>query len=287
MTAKVIDGRDLARSFNRALKAKAAQLARPPGLAVLLVGEDPASQVYVRRKGIVAERIGFVHRQIDLPADTKMARILDEIDALNADDTIDGILLQLPLPQGLDGRIGTERIDPDKDADGLTQRSTGRLAQGQPLMVPCTPLGIMRLLEAPDVGEVALEGMDACVIGRSNLVGRPIARLLEQANCTVTQCHSRTRHLDDVVRRSDLVVAAVGRPEFVKGEWIKPGAVVIDVGVNRLEGDVLVGDVEYGPAAERASLITPVPGGVGPLTVAMLMENTYRASMRRQGQPSA
>ena len=169
----------------------------------------------------------------------------------------------------LDGREATERIDPDKDADGLTEQNAGRLAQGRPVLVPCTPLGIMRMLEDADI---ALSGLDACVMGRSNLVGRPIARLLEQANATVTQCHSRSRDIEGVVRRSDIVVAAVGRPGFVQGDWIKPGAVVIDVGINRLDDGTLVGDVEYAPAAARASAITPVPGGVGPLTVAMLME---------------
>lgn len=252
---------------------------RAPGLAVVLVGQDPASQVYVRRKGIVAGRLGFHHRQIDLPATASMAQILDQIDSLNADPAIDGILLQLPLPAGLDGRTATDRIAPDKDVDGLTTASTGRLAQGMNGFVPCTPRGCMVLLEEAGA---TLEGSSACVIGRSNLVGRPVARLLEHANATVTLCHSRTRQVDEIVRASDVVVAAVGRPDFVKGEWIKAGAVVIDVGINRTSDGGLVGDVAYASAAERASAITPVPGGVGPMTVAMLMANTFLAFEQHQ-----
>jgi len=278
--ARRLEGRPLARSINQGLKARVSSLARPPGLAVVLVGEDPASQVYVRRKGVVADRLGYHHQQIDLPADTPMDAILDHIDALNADDRVDGILVQLPLPGSLDGRTATERIDPDKDVDGLTAGSAGRLVQGRKLAVPCTPKGVMRLVES---AEIPIEGLSACVIGRSNLVGRPVAALLEQAHATVTVCHSRTRDLPDIVRRSDIVVAAIGRPEHVRGAWIKEGAVVIDVGVNRMDDGTLVGDVEFAAAAERAGAITPVPGGVGPMTIAMLMENTFEASARRQG----
>ena len=280
MSARVLDGRALARRLNQALKQTATRLPRPPGLAVVLVGEDPASQVYVKRKGVVAERIGFHHRQIDLPASTSMDTILGVIDELNADAAIDGILLQLPLPGGLDGRIGTERIQPEKDVDGLTIGSAGLIMQGRPHMVPCTPKGCMALIAEAGV---EIEGATACVLGRSNLVGRPVAHLLEQANATVTQCHSRTRNVAEVVGRSDIVVAAIGKANFVKGEWIKPGAVVIDVGINRMPDGSLIGDVAYEAAAERAGAITPVPGGVGPLTVAMLMDNTYRASARAQG----
>ncbi len=277
---KVLDGRALRRSRNKRLKERVASLERPPGLAVVLVGEDPASQVYVSMKGKVAERIGFHHRQIDLPADTPQAVVEATVDSLNADPAIDGILVQLPLPGDLDDKAVVERILPEKDVDGLTAASLGRLMQGRPVMVPCTPLGVMRLLEE---GGVPLSGANACVIGRSILVGRPVAALLEQANATVTLCHSRTRDLEAVVRRSDVVVVAIGRPEAVPGEWIREGAAVIDVGINRLGDERLVGDVHYESAAARAGAITPVPGGVGPMTIAMLMENTFRASVIRQG----
>lgn len=283
MSAKVLDGRAIARSRNKSIKEQvdaSAADARPPGLAVVLVGEDPASQVYVRRKGVVAGRLGFHHQQINLPASSTMDEILTVIDALNADDAVDGILLQLPLPNGLDGRTATDRIAPHKDVDGLTTLSTGRLAQGMNGFVPCTPQGCMVLLEEAGV---SLEGANAVVIGRSNLVGRPIARLLEQANATVTLCHSRTRNVADMVKAADIVVAAVGRANFVKGEWIKPGAVVIDVGINRMEDGSLVGDVEYEGACQRAAAITPVPGGVGPMTVAMLMANTFRGWQTTSG----
>lgn len=280
MTARILDGRALSRQLNKALKQRIAGLPRAPGLAVVLVGEDPASQVYVRRKGIVAGRLGMVHRQIDLPATTGQAELLEVVDALNADDTIDAILVQLPLPRHLDADEVMDRILPGKDADGIHPQNTGRLAQGRPGQIACTPNGCMRLLAH---AEVPLAGAEAVVIGRSNIVGRPLAMLLEQANCTVTVCHSRTRTLEDAVRRADVLVAAVGRPEFVRGEWIKPGAAVIDVGVNRLADGRLVGDVAFEAAAERAAVITPVPGGVGPMTIAMLMENTWRASVARQG----
>lgn len=276
----MLDGRALRRSRNKRLKERVPSLERPPGLAVVLVGEDPASQVYVSMKGKVAERIGFHHRQIDLPADTPQAVVEATVDSLNADPAIDGILVQLPLPGDLDDKAVVERILPEKDVDGLTAASLGRLMQGRPVMVPCTPLGVMRLLAS---AEVPLSGASACVIGRSILVGRPIAALLEQANATVTLCHSRTRDLEAVVRRSDVVVVAIGRPEAIPGTWIREGAAVIDVGINRLGDDRLVGDVHYETAAARAGAITPVPGGVGPMTIAMLMENTFRASVIRQG----
>ena len=280
MTARLLEGRPLAKRLNQALKVRASALPRPPGLAVVMAGEDPGSQVYVRRKGIVAGRLGFHHRQINLPADVAMDKIHQVIDELNDDPQIDGVLLQLPLPGALDGRAGTERIRPEKDVDGLTTANAGWLSQGRPQLVSCTPRGCMALL-----GEsgVELSGATACVIGRSNLVGRPVAQLLEQANATVTLCHSRTKNLSEIVGQSDVVVAAIGRPKFVKGDWIKPGAVVIDVGINRMPDGTLIGDVDTEAASERASAITPVPGGVGPLTVAMLMDNTYLASARAQG----
>lgn len=279
MSARILDGRALSKRLNGELRARVPSLPRPPGLAMVLVGDDPASKVYVSRKGVVAERLGFHHRQIDLPADSSLDQVLAAVDALNTDDAIDGILVQLPLPGGLDGRVATERIDPDKDVDGLTTANAGRLAQGRPNLVPCTPRGVMALLQ--DAG-FDPTGASACVIGRSNLFGRPMAALLEQANATVTLCHSRTRDLPAIVERSDLVVAAIGSPELVKGAWIREGAFVIDVGINRLPDGRLVGDVEYEAASARAAAITPVPGGVGPMTIAMLMANTFQASARRQ-----
>jgi len=284
VSAVILDGRALSRQRNQALKARVGELKRPPGLAVVLVGEDPASQVYVKRKGVVAERLGFVHRQVDLPAGTSLDAIQGVVHELNGAPEIDGILVQLPLPGGLDGRAVTECIDPDKDADGLTTASVGRLAQGRPLMRPCTPFGVMRLLEA---GGIELSGRRACVVGRSNLVGRPMAMLLEQANATVTVCHSRTCDLEVLLRDSDVVVAAVGQPEMVRGSWIKPGATVVDVGIHRRADGSLVGDVAFAEVVEVAGAITPVPGGVGPMTIAMLMENTFRAAVRRQGASEA
>jgi len=270
----ILDGKALSRQLNKALKGHVDGMATKPGLAVILVGSDPASEVYVRRKGVVAGRLGMVHRQINLPADTSQDAVGALVDELNADPAIHGILVQLPLPKGLDSKAVVERIDPSKDVDGLTTRSAGLLVQGRPHLLPCTPKGVMRLLAHADI---ALEGKRAVVVGRSILVGRPMALLLEQANCTVTVCHSRTRDLEGIVRESDVVVAALGRPEAIKGAWIKPGAVVVDVGINRLDDGRLVGDVEFAAAAERASAITPVPGGVGPMTIAMLMDNTVQA----------
>lgn len=278
MTA-VLDGRALARRLNKALKHVVDGLEVKPGLAVVLVGDDPASQVYVARKGVVAGRIGFHHRQIDLPGDVGQDAILAVVDELNADPAIDGILVQLPLPRHLDTTEVIERIDPAKDVDGLTTGSIGRLAQGRPLLVPCTPKGVVRLLQEAGLD---LEGKNACIIGRSAIVGRPLAMLLEQANCTVTVCHSRTRDLAGIVKRSDIVVAAVGIPGLVKGEWLADGVVVIDVGINRLGDGSLVGDVAFEEALDHASAITPVPGGVGPMTIAMLMDNTYQAYLARR-----
>ena len=275
----ILDGKALGFRLNKALKQVVDGLERKPGLAVVLVGQDPASQVYVRRKGLVAGRIGFEHWQIDLPADVDQEVLLAELDRLNADDAVDGILVQLPLPRHLDTDAVIGRIAPEKDVDGLTVGNVGRLAQGRPNLVACTPKGVMRLLEESGV---ELSGKDAVVIGRSQIVGRPLAMLLEQANCTVTVCHSRTRDLESVVRRSQVVVAAVGVPELVQGDWIAPGAVVIDVGVNRLEDGSLVGDVAFEAASGKAAAITPVPGGVGPMTIAMLMDNTYQAYLARR-----
>jgi len=235
----------------------------------------------VRKKGARADRLGFHQRSVELPADTEQAELMALIDDLNADPAIDGIMVQLPLPSHLDAQPVLDRIDPAKDVDGFHPQNLGLLAQGRPHLVPCTPLGVMRILESIDA---PLSGAHAVVIGRSNIVGRPMAMLLEKANATVTICHSRTRDLPSVLATADVVVAAVGRPQFVKGEWIREGAIVIDVGINRLDDGSLVGDVDFESAAQRASAITPVPGGVGPMTIAMLMENTVTASEIRQGR---
>jgi methylenetetrahydrofolate dehydrogenase (NADP+)/methenyltetrahydrofolate cyclohydrolase len=279
----ILDGKALAQRLNQQLRARIAGLPRPPGLAVVLVGEDPASQVYVRRKGEVASKLGIRHWQFDRPADTSEQHVLALLDQLSGDPDVDGILVQLPVPRHIDPARVVDRIAAGKDVDGLTAVSSGLLSQGRPHLVPCTPLGVMRLLAESGV---ALSGTEACVIGRSNLVGRPMAQLLEQANCTVTLCHSRTRELEAAVRRAEVIVAAVGRPDTVRGDWIRPDAVVIDVGMNRLADGRLVGDVEYAVAVERARAITPVPGGVGPMTIAMLMENTVTAASRRQATNS-
>jgi len=278
--AQRLDGRALSKRLNKDLKRRAAQLVRPPGLAVVLVGSDPASQVYVGRKGVVAGRIGFAHEQVDLPASATQEQVDTTVERLISDPAVDGVLVQMPLPSHLDATAVMDRIPPGKDVDGFTPPNTGLLSQGRARLVACTPLGVMRLLE--DAG-VPLEGREAVVIGRSNIVGRPMAMLLEQANCTVTVCHSRTRDLQAHVRRADVVVAAVGRAELVRVDWVKPGAAVIDVGMNRLDDGRLVGDVAFDQVEPVAGWITPVPGGVGPMTIAMLMENTYRSACATQG----
>lgn len=288
--AHVIDGK----AFAAGLRARVAEAVpafqsatgRAPGLAVVLVGDDPASAVYVGSKGkatVAAGMASFEHR---LPASATQAEVEALLATLNADDSVDGILLQLPLPNHLDEQAAVATINPDKDVDGLTPVSAGRLALGISGLVPCTPLGCLLLLE-DRLGD--LSGKDAVVVGRSILVGKPMAQLLLGANCTVTMAHSRTRDLPALVRRADIVVAAVGRAGMVKGDWIKPGAVVIDVGINRLapvDGEVkgrLVGDVDYPQVAALASAITPVPGGVGPMTIACLLRNTLVAAYRRAG----
>jgi methylenetetrahydrofolate dehydrogenase (NADP+)/methenyltetrahydrofolate cyclohydrolase len=247
---------------------------------VVLVGDDPASAVYVRNKTKTAERLGFRHEQITLPAETSQADLLALVARLGNDPAVDGILVQFPLPRHLDRIAVIDSIPPEKDVDGLHPVNAGYLATKRDGFVPCTPSGCMELLRRTGVG---LRGTDAVVVGRSDLVGRPIARLLEHADCTVTVAHSRTRNLAEHVARADVVIAAVGIAGMVQGTWIKPGAVVIDVGINRGADGKLCGDVEFAPAAERAAFITPVPGGVGPMTIAMLMANTLRSAQRRQG----
>jgi methylenetetrahydrofolate dehydrogenase (NADP+)/methenyltetrahydrofolate cyclohydrolase len=256
-----------------------------PGLAVVLVGEDPASQVYVRSKAKQTVQAGMRSFEHKLPADTTQERLLALVQALNADPAVHGILVQLPLPKHLDADAVIARIDPDKDVDGLHVVNAGRLAAGLKGLVPCTPLGCLLLLKDA-LGD--LSGLEAVVIGRSNLVGKPIAQLLLQQNCTVTMAHSRTRDLPEVCRRADILVAAIGKPEMVRGAWIKPGATVIDVGINRVPGEEpgktkLVGDVAFAEAQGIAGRITPVPGGVGPMTIACLLRNTVTAAKRQAG----
>ena len=290
MTARVIDGKAFAAGLRGRVAEFAATFAqsagRKAGLAVVLVGEDPASQVYVRSKGKATLECGMASFEHRLPADTAQETLLALVDRLNADPLVDGILVQLPLPGQLDEQAVVERIDPAKDVDGLTPISTGRLALGLPGLVPCTPLGSLMLLK-DQLG--SLSGLNAVVIGRSILVGKPMAQLLLAESCTVTIAHSRTQDLPGVVRRADIVVAAVGRPEMVKADWLKPGATVIDVGINRLPpaaGEAkgrLVGDVDFAGALAVAGAITPVPGGVGPMTIAVLLRNTVVAAHRNAG----
>ena len=287
-SAKLIDGKAIAAKLSTDIATAAAGLVRDhgvtPGLAVVLVGADPASEVYVRNKGRQTTAAGMASFELKVPATTSEAELLDIVRSLNARDDVDGILVQLPLPPHIDaGRI-IEAIDPAKDVDGFHPINAGRLATGQPALVPCTPLGCVMLAKSAHAN---LSGMDAVVIGRSNIVGKPVAQLLLAENCTVTIAHSRSRDLPAIARRADLLVAAVGRPEFVRGDWIKPGATVIDVGINRVEGEGgrqrLVGDVHFNEAREVAGAITPVPGGVGPMTIACLLRNTLAAAAARRG----
>ncbi len=279
--ARIIDGKASAAAIRDDLlariSARSARGLRPPGLAVVLVGEDPASKVYVGRKNRESREVGMLSVSVDLPASASLGQVLDAVHGLNARDDIDGILVQMPLPGGLDSDAVIAAIDPRKDADGLHPVSQGALFTGRPGLRPCTPSGCMVLLDSTGVDPAR---KTAVVIGRSVLVGKPIAMMLLERHATVVMCHSRTADLGAEVARGDVVIAAVGSPGLVRGEWIKPGAVVIDVGINRVDGR-LRGDVEYDAAAQRASWITPVPGGVGPMTVAMLLSNTYRARVAR------
>jgi methylenetetrahydrofolate dehydrogenase (NADP+)/methenyltetrahydrofolate cyclohydrolase len=279
MTAQIIDGKSIAASMRQDIKRRVdervAKGMRPPGLAVILVGTDPASQVYVGSKRRACEEVGFKSLAYDLPASTGKEELLALIDGLNADDTIDGILVQLPLPEHIPSETVIERIQPDKDVDGFHPYNIGRLAIRQPVLRSCTPRGVIALLEK--IG-VAIRGLDAVVVGASNHVGRPMAMELLLAGCTTTVCHRFTRDLESHVRDADLLVVAVGKPGIVKGEWIKPGAIVIDIGINRNEEGKLVGDVDFEIARQQAAWITPVPGGVGPMTVATLLLNTIDAA---------
>ena len=288
MSAAIIDGK----AFAAALRARLAgfvprfreETGRVPGLAVVLVGEDPASQVYVRAKGRATREAGMESFEHRLPGDARQGELMGLVARLNADPAVDGILVQLPLPRHMDEAAVIAAIDPAKDVDGFHVINAGRLAAGMPGMVPCTPLGCLALLK-DRLGD--LTGLDALVIGRSNIVGKPMAQLLLADSCTVTIAHSRTRDLPDLVRRADILVAAVGRPGMIRGEWLKPGATIIDVGINRVPGeggkDRLVGDVHFQSAAQVAGAITPVPGGVGPMTIAMLLRNTLVAAHGRAG----
>ncbi len=284
MTARIIDGKAraarLAADVADAVAARTASGRPAPGLAVVLVGENAASQVYVRNKRRTTDTVGMRSFAHDLRADVSQSDLLALIERLNADAAVNGILVQLPLPKHIDADRITEAIDPRKDVDGFHPYNIGRLVLKRPLLRPCTPYGCMTLLA--ETGE-DLVGKHAVIVGQSNIVGRPMALELLMARCTVTVCHSATRDLADVVREGDIVVAAVGKPAFVRGEWIKPGAIVIDVGINRRPDGKLVGDVDYAPAAERAAWITPVPGGVGPMTIATLLANTLRAAELQGG----
>ncbi len=285
--AQVIDGKARAKELRKELKGRVSEfterMGNPPGLGVLLVGGDPASAVYVRNKERACEKVGIrsIHHQ--LPDDASQGQVEEIIDQLNEDPHVHGILLQLPLPDHLDTEPLLLRILPEKDADGFHPVNVGHLAVGQPTFVPCTPLGCIDLLRHAGV---EMKGADAVVVGRSNIVGKPVAQLLLSEGATVTICHSKTRDLAAHVGRADIVVAAVGVPEMIQGEWIKEGAAVIDVGINRLEDGRLVGDVNYEAASQRAACITPVPGGVGPMTVAKLLENTLEGAIRHESRKS-
>lgn len=289
MTAQIIDGKLISQTVRSEVgarvKARVEAGLRAPGLAVVLVGQDPASQVYVGSKRRACEEVGFVSKSYDLPTTTSESELLNLIDELNQDPEIDGILVQLPLPAGMDSTKILEHIDPEKDVDGFHPYNVGRLSQRIPKLRSCTPKGIITLL---DRYNIQVRGMHAVVVGASNIVGRPMTLELLLAGCTTTTCHRFTKDLESHIRQADLVVVAVGKPNFIPGEWIKEGAVVVDVGINRLDSGKLIGDVEYDVAKTKASYITPVPGGVGPMTVATLIENTllaceqYHSRIRRE-----
>ncbi len=279
MPARIIDGKAAAATLRAEVAARAAALPYRPGLVVVLVGDNPASTVYVRNKDRAAQEAGIAVRTIRLPATVAAEKLMAVIAGLNADDAVDGILVQLPLPDGIPPRPVLEAIDPAKDVDGFHPLNVGRLQDGLPVLAPCTPSGVMRLLESH---RIPLRGARAVVLGRSAIVGKPMALLLLAADATVTIAHSRTEDLAGECRRADVLVAAVGRPEMVRGDWIKPGAAVIDVGINRLPHGRLAGDCAYDECAAVAGAITPVPGGVGPMTIACLLDNTVRAAVTRR-----
>ena len=275
---KIIDGKQIAQDLRNEIKAKVSTLDRAPGLAVILVGDDPASAVYVRNKDNACKEVGFYSEKINKPADITQDELLEEIRRLNSDDKIDGILVQLPLPEHLDANLVIETIAPNKDVDGFHSENAGKLMQNKAYLRPCTPKGVMTMLQTTGIDPM---GKDAVVVGASNIVGRPMAMELLNARATVSICHSKTQNLADKLRRADIVVAAVGIPQMIQGDWIKPGAIVIDVGINRLDSGKLVGDVDFDAAKAQADWITPVPGGVGPMTIATLLENTLTAYENR------
>ena len=285
MSALIIDGKGLALTLREALAEDVKELERVsgirPGLAAVLVGDDPASAVYVKNKKLACEKAGIYPQEHRLPASTTQQALLELIHRLNADNRIHGILVQLPLPSHIDSRVILEAVSPDKDADGFHPVNVGHLVGGEPIFVPCTPKGVIQMIDS--TGE-SIAGKRAVVIGRSNIVGKPVAMLLLHRHATVTICHSRTKDLPDVVREADIVVAAIGKPHFVTVEMVKAGAMVIDVGVNRLADGTLVGDVDFDRVKERAGWITPVPGGVGPMTIAMLLQNTLESAKRKAHQ---
>ena len=288
--ARLIDGNALSLKLRADFADRARQLAERgvrPGLAVILVGENPASAVYVRNKVAACEKAGIRSLRFDYPVAVDPTEVLSQIAALNADPSVHGILVQLPLPPQFNSEAVLDAVSPDKDVDGFHAQNVGLLAQGTPAFVPCTPYGVMKMLESQNV---AIKGAEAVVVGRSNIVGKPMARLLLQAGATVTVCHSQTRDLTFHTRRADILVAAIGRPRMITGDMIKPGGVVIDVGINRLpaeQGGKLCGDVDFESARRVASLITPVPGGVGPMTITMLLANTLKSAERFAGRFSA
>jgi len=277
---QILDGKAVAERLRGKLAARIAGLSFQPGLVVVRVGEDPASGVYVRNKDRAATQAGFASRTRHLPEETTEAALLAEIAALNADPEVDGILVQLPLPKHIRAEMAIAAVDPAKDVDGFHPMNAGKLASGLPGLVPCTPRGAMHLLAE---AKAKLPGARAVVVGRSQIVGRPMAQLLLAADCTVTIAHSRTADLPGECRRADILIAAVGRPELIRGDWVREGAIVIDVGINRMPDGKLKGDVAYAEALPRAAAITPVPGGVGPMTIACLLENTLEAALARRG----
>ncbi|HEX3994810.1 MAG TPA: bifunctional methylenetetrahydrofolate dehydrogenase/methenyltetrahydrofolate cyclohydrolase FolD [Acetobacteraceae bacterium] len=279
MTARLIDGKAVAAALRASVAARVATLSYRPGLAVILLGDDPASETYVRNKDKAAAQAGINAQTIRLPENTAQSALLERIDTLNSDPAVDGILIQLPLPPHIDAGVVVEAVDPEKDVDGFHPVNVGRLASGRTGLVPCTPLGVMRLLEH---AKVTLSGARALVLGRSAVVGRPLVGLLLAADATVTVAHSHTKDLVDECRRAEILIAAIGQPQQVRGNWIRPGATVIDVGINRLPDGRLVGDVAFDECAAVAGAITPVPGGVGPMTIACLLENTLSAAERRR-----
>jgi methylenetetrahydrofolate dehydrogenase (NADP+)/methenyltetrahydrofolate cyclohydrolase len=284
MTARLLDGKAIAQALRDNIKVQVAAFTaagkRPPGLAVVIVGQDPASQIYVRNKHLATEAAGMKSVMKVLPDTATQQQVLAVVQELNTDPTIDGILVQLPVPKHIDSKAVIDAIDVAKDVDGFNPENLGLLAQRTPRLRPCTPYGCMKMLEHAGIDP---KGMDAVVLGQSNIVGRPAALELLMRGATITVCHSQTKDLIGHVKRADIVVAGVGKPEFVKGEWIKPGAIVLDVGINRLPSGKVVGDVEFDTAKTRASWITPVPGGVGPMTIAMLIQNTLEAYQFREG----